>query len=284
MTLGALGSADYREFREEKPEFHSIQFDGRKVYLCGFQHGVGVLTPGKGPIEATRRLFARETPYVMIEGINTQRKAKRHLKCAEFLNGEDVEKHFYTVLKTPDVRRSLQNLLGVSPTKFLNVLRVMTTIVSPFFYLNTRAKGNRNYVYRGLAPLTLHEVSNRIQSEATTAFDSSAHVLDRMDYFVGTFRSFLMADAVLQRHAALPREIPFAFFKGNGHSPEVEAFLTNPELFKTFKKNLPPVLNKIVDRVRQLNDKTIKAYLAEDAPHSGIRMSQHAAAVLREEK
>ncbi len=271
---------------ERKKSFPSVQYDGREIYLCGFMHGGGVYRPGKVPIAATRHLFATDSPFVLIEGKKTQRKAARILKHEQLSEGEDIERAFSNVLKRPSTKRELKRLFGFNYLVPLKAMDAAVVLTSPFLYLRKDSNRFRNDIYEALPPRALQELAMYMLHYARIAFaDPKVPRHKKLDFFIEHFRSFLMADAIKQRHSVIPKEIPFALFMGGNHAPQVHAFLENPALSAIFERKLPPALMKIVNAVRRINGQAIRAYSAESQqPHSGLRMSKRAAVVLGERK
>ncbi len=278
-----LAKADHAVAHNGKMNFPSVQYNGRKVYLCGFMHGGGVYRPGKVPIAATRHLFATDSPFVLIEGKKTQRKAARMLKHEQLSEGEDIEHTLSKVLESPSTRRELKRLFGFNYLMHEKAMDAAVALVSPFLYLRKDSNRFRNEIYQALPPRALQELAMYMLHYARIAFvDPKVPQHKKLDFFVEHFRSFLMADAIKQRHSVIPKEIPFALFMGSNHAPQVHAFLENPALFKIFERKLPRPLLKIVNAVRCINRRTMKAYSAESSVHSGLRMSKRVAAVLGE--
>lgn len=234
------------------PRFGHVELDGRKIYLCGFLHGHGLVGPGKIPREATRHLLATEQPYVMVEGLYGKRVA-RALKHRKVLQGEFIEKELASHLRNPDVGVSIKKLFGFNPHKQLRGVIFKERLLSPIDLIRFRQelKKYRDEIFEGVLYDDLRYFSQQAAIALGKFNSSSSNFKEKLDFFAGHFRSFLMADAILHRHATLSSRASIALFCGIEHAGQVAAFLQDRHLFNAYAEWLPAPLTEIHRRVSE---------------------------------
>lgn len=234
------------------PRFGHVELDGRKIFLAGFTHGNIVVRPGKVPIGAARHLLSAEDPHVLFEGVSNK-AAARVLKNKKLLDAEPIEAELAAVLRDRQIRASLKATFGFNPHNYLRLLRFISGVASPILLFSKQVKRNRDEIFRGISPGGVAETSSEIRMGMGRAFNagSAALKLEKFWHLAGDFRSFLMADAILQRHASLPLGRSIALFSGRLHSPQVAAFLLDKRLFNDYKIALPAPLAEIHRRVSE---------------------------------
>ncbi len=252
-----------RKIAEEKPytgpRFGYIKLEGRRVYLGGFMHGNALVGPSNVPIAATRHLLSTEDPYVLLEGKNTRVPA-RVLKNKQLLTAEPVEAELANILRDKQMRASLKATFGFDPRNYLRAVTFAAAVVSPFFWFSKRFRRARGDIFRGILPQEVGETSRTIRMSMHNVFNRGSTVQkhEKFWHLALDFRSFLMADAVLHRHASLPQGRSIALFSGKFHSPQVAAFLLDKRLFNDYKEALPAPLAEIHRRVSEARKSEIK--------------------------
>ncbi len=231
----------------EKKDFAFVTLEGRRIYLCGFQHGIGMIKPGAAPIAATARLFSREAPFVLIEGAKSAKKLAKILRHKKLAEGQPIETVFRKALRDKKTQHQLRELIGLDAVGKLKREVLLFKLASPLFVFNGRVRRNMEQVYSGLSQDALQGHGAKIRYDAGRILSREATEDEKFDIFVRTFRSFLMAQAIIEKHEALPKGVPIALFTSSYHSPQVAAFLHNPQLVQEYADSLPPVLKHLAE-------------------------------------
>ncbi len=234
------------------PRFGHIEFEGRKIYLAGFTHGIGLIRPGKVPIDATKHLLETEKPHVLIEGKSVKFPAKI-LKNKELLTAEPVETELGKAVRDKQIRASFKQTFGFDPYLRLKTVSLAAAVASPLLLFSKTLNRKRQEIFRGASANEISEIGRRIHVDMRDIFrpGSDASQDRKFWHLAADFRSFLMAEAIIHRHKLLPKEKSIVLLSGIFHSKQVAAFLSDERLRRNYAEALPAPLVEIRRRVTE---------------------------------